>query len=270
RAARRHRAPHAPAPGRRRLAAPLPRLGLRVRLRCAARNRRRDHRDDERRLRHPRDRGARPGRARRGPDRRDVRIRSRGDRPRRGARRLPHSPRRVPSQVLPPRAHGGTNGRRRSGTGGRRSRRDAVTRLEAYGIGLDVPDGWEARAFRHAGGEPTIHLATFALPPSDGEFGTRATARMGADAVFVCLTEYVVDDAELTRGIFAGRPPKRLAPDLLRPNTLLRPVAGQLGVQRFFSLSRRAFCLYVVVGRGGLQRLDGVNGALASLAVAPR
>ena len=145
-----------------------------------------------------------------------------------------------------------------------------MTRLDAYGIGVDVPDGWEARAFRHAGGEPTIHLATFALPPSDGEFGTRATARMGADAVFVCLTEYVVDDAELTHGIFAHPPPRRLGPELLRPNTLLRPVAGQVGVQRFFSLSGRAFCLYVVVGRDGLQRLAGVNDVLATLAVAPQ
>jgi hypothetical protein len=144
-----------------------------------------------------------------------------------------------------------------------------VTRLAAFGIALEVPAGWEARAFRHEAGEPTIHLASFALPPADGEFGTRATAGMGDDAVFVALTEYRVTAADLRHGIFAGRRPRTFRPEMLSERTLLRPVAGQRGLQRFFSTSGRGFCLYVVAGRDGARRLAEVDRVLASLGVDP-
>ena len=38
--------------------------------------------------------------------------------------------------------------------------------VEAHGIGLDVPDGWEARIYRRPHGDPTLHAANFALPPA--------------------------------------------------------------------------------------------------------
>jgi hypothetical protein len=143
-----------------------------------------------------------------------------------------------------------------------------VSRLSAFGISLDVPQGWEARAF--SDGEPTVHLATFPLPRADGEFGSRATARLPAEGVFLALTEYAVRPADLREGIFAARPPRRLRAEELSAHTLLRPVAGQRGVQRFFSAAARAFCLYVVCGRDGIGRLAGVNDVLASLRVDPR
>lgn len=145
-----------------------------------------------------------------------------------------------------------------------------MSRVTAFGISLDVPQDWEARAFRHEGGEPTIHLASFLLPPADGDFGTRATSAMRDSGVFVALTEYVVTPTELERGIFAQQPPKHIEAQMLSERTLLRPLPGQRGLQRFFTTVGRAFCLYVVAGRHGERHLHTVNRVLASLVVDPQ
>ena len=145
-----------------------------------------------------------------------------------------------------------------------------MSRLAAFGISLDVPRDWEARAFRHEAGEPTIHVASFLLPPSDGDFGTRATGAMRDGGLVLALTEYSVTPAELRRGIFAHRPPERIDAAMLSERTLLRPLPGQRGLQRFFSIVGRAFCLYVVAGRHGERHLHAANSALASLVVDPR
>jgi hypothetical protein len=143
-----------------------------------------------------------------------------------------------------------------------------VSRLVAYGVSLEPPVGWEARAFSH--GEPTVHVASFPLPRTDGEFGSRSTARMPADGLFLSLTEYLVQPHELRDGIFAAQPPRRLRTEELSERTLLRPLPGQRGVQRFFSTEGRAFCLYLVCGRDGGGRLATVNRMLASLQVEAR
>ncbi len=144
-----------------------------------------------------------------------------------------------------------------------------MSSLAAYGISLQLPPAWEGYAFQHDGGEPTVHLASFRLPHADGEFGSRTTAEMPGDGLFLALTEYRVT-GPLDTGIFSGPPPRRLRPDQLSPHTLLRPVAGQRGVQRFFSWSGRAFCLYVVTAREGGHRLDAANGVLASIEIERR
>ena len=143
-----------------------------------------------------------------------------------------------------------------------------MSRLSAYGISLELPAGWEARAFSH--GEPTVHVASFPLPRTDGEFGSRSTARMPAGSLFLSLTEYLVQPHELRDGIFAAHPPRRLRTEELSEQTLLRPLPGQRGLQRFFSTEGRAFCLYVVCGRSGGRRLAAANRMLASLQVAAR
>ena len=140
-----------------------------------------------------------------------------------------------------------------------------MTTLTAFGISLDVPRGWEARAFVHRGGEPTIHLASFPLPHSDGDFGTTATAAMPVSSLFVALTEYALSPVELARGLFAHDPPRRLAAEHFSDRVLIRPAAGQLGLQRFFSAAGRGFCLYVVSRSAGDARLHALNGVLASL-----
>jgi hypothetical protein len=149
--------------------------------------------------------------------------------------------------------------------------------LEAHGIGVRIPQGWEARLFRHPGGEPTLHAGSFPLPPSDGEFGSRATASMPVGATFLALTEYRPGAGlQAGEGLFApALVPSRLTHGDLHPRTLLVARAGHEGLQRFFTVSGRPFCLYVVLNRGlgATVAADGhlraVNGLLGSLAVKP-
>jgi len=144
------------------------------------------------------------------------------------------------------------------------------TRFEAHGIAVDIPDGWEARSFRHPHGEPTLHLANFPLPPRDGEFGTQATERMRADGVFLALTEYRPDARlEPGKGLFAAGVPRALRADDFSERSLLRAHRGQLGVQRFFTAARRPFCLYVVAGSRAVvtRSASAVSACLRSLEV---
>jgi hypothetical protein len=123
-----------------------------------------------------------------------------------------------------------------------------MNRISGFGISAAIPDGWEARIHRHTDGEPTIHAATFALPPQDGEFGTRATQHMPEGALFLSLTEYRTGEGlDTRRGLFAHPPPTSLDPAWFHSRALLQARSGQRGMQRFFSTSGRAFCLYVVV-----------------------
>jgi hypothetical protein len=70
---------------------------------------------------------------------------------------------------------------------------------------------------------------------------------MGAGGVFLALTEFGADLAG--RGLFdQPGPPRRLRAADLSPAALQRTIAGRAGVQRFFTISGRAFCLYLVVG----------------------
>ena len=147
-----------------------------------------------------------------------------------------------------------------------------MTRISAFGISATVPDHWEARIFRHEGGEPTLHAATFPLPPSDGEFGSRATQRMPAGGLFLSLTEYRTGEGiEVTGGLFGNPMPRTLAGEHFSSRSLLQARAGQRGLQRFFSDAGRAFCLYVVVADGAAQgrRLEAVSDVLSSLDIRP-
>ena len=120
--------------------------------------------------------------------------------------------------------------------------------IRGFGISAAIPDGWEARIHRHTEGEPTLHAATFVLPPHDGDFGTRATRRMPTEALFLSLTEYRTGRGlDVRRGLFANQPPTSLDATHFSSHSLLQARPGQRGLQRFFSFSGRAFCLYVVV-----------------------
>lgn len=144
--------------------------------------------------------------------------------------------------------------------------------VSAFGISATIPDGWEALLFRHRKGEPTLHVATFPLPPKDGEFGSRATGTMPADALFFSLTEYRVNDKlSLESGLFAPPQPVTLRDTDLHPRSLLRAHPGQRGLQRFFSTSGRAFCLYVVVaGRRDRRLMRDLNHVLHTLRIEHR
>jgi len=151
--------------------------------------------------------------------------------------------------------------------------------LRGHGIEIDLPAGWEGRIFRRGHGAPTLHAGTFALPHHDGEFGTHSTARMPAGGAFLTLTEYHPGRGlEPGRGLFKSREiPLPLRHDRFHPRTLLVARHGQAGLQHFFTMGGRPFCLYAVVrrargsvGAAGHRHLGGINGVLRSLRVEPR
>jgi hypothetical protein len=147
-------------------------------------------------------------------------------------------------------------------------------RLSGHGLSIDVPDGWEARILRRAGGGPVLHAATFALHEHDGDFGAAATGRMGGDDIFCALLEFVGDDrARAGVGLFepAGRP--RPDPTEFRAHQLQVTRPGQYGWQRFYTEEGRLCCAYAVVmpRRRSVHRLVAdLNRVLATVRPAGR
>ena len=149
--------------------------------------------------------------------------------------------------------------------------------LEVSGIVVPVPTGWEARGSVPAGGMegqpdgsvayPYVHLANFALPSGRAPYGGGVVEHMGADDAFVALLEFAPSSAH-TR-LFGARPPRRLSASDFSSAQLQRTLAGQLGVQRFFSVADRALCCYVVLGGSRALRhaVADVSRVLAGLKV---
>jgi hypothetical protein len=142
--------------------------------------------------------------------------------------------------------------------------------LVRHGLEVRIPAGWEGRLFRLPGTGPTLHAANFPLPSHDGSFGAEATSAMGDDGVFIALVEY---EPELAgTGLFSsqGLPAPLHARDV-SARALQRRIPGRFGVQRFFTQSGRAFCLYTVIGsnpsRDALVRR--ANDLLADLRIDP-
>jgi hypothetical protein len=122
-----------------------------------------------------------------------------------------------------------------------------MSNLAAYGVTLELPAGWDGRIAERPGGLAVAHAATFPLPAQDGDFALGTTQKLPAGGVVVALVEY--ERALADTPLFAVQgPPGQLAAADFSPVTLLRRVAGQSGLQRFFTSAGRAFCLYVVVG----------------------
>lgn len=143
--------------------------------------------------------------------------------------------------------------------------------LSGHGVAVDLPGGWEGRISRHQDAGPVMHIATFPLRPSDGDFGAAATGRMRGDDVFAALLEFQVGGTVRPgSGLFqaVGRPlpePREFGPAQLQ---VTRP--GQLGWQRFFTESDRALCLYAVirpVHRRPAQLVTDLRGVLATIEV---
>jgi hypothetical protein len=103
-----------------------------------------------------------------------------------------------------------------------------------------------ANGWRGERPHPVLHLGTFALPPSRGDYGSEAVEVMRADDVFVALLEFGADEAG--SALFAARGMPRPRADEFSPAALQRRLRGQSGLQRFFTEGKRAFCLYVVLG----------------------
>jgi hypothetical protein len=130
-----------------------------------------------------------------------------------------------------------------------------MSQLNHAGVRVEVPGGWETQA---TGGnsqqlssgrrETTlIHIGSFPLPAEQATFGATAVELMGSNDVLMILFEYGPES--LGTPVFASQGiPRPLDPQLFDRNALQRGVAGQSGLQQFFTEKGRPFCLYVVLG----------------------
>lgn len=129
--------------------------------------------------------------------------------------------------------------------------------IREHGISIEVPDGWDAQIVKRGSGA-RLHVATFPLLDSDGDFGAAATGRMRHGDAFAALVEYV-DPANIRPGVglYAAQRPPVPAYHEFAPMALQVTRSGQLGWQRFFTESGRTCCLYAVIkpGAGRPQKL---------------
>jgi hypothetical protein len=150
----------------------------------------------------------------------------------------------------------------------------AVRKLSAQGLAVGLPAGWEGRIHQRAvttARETThavVHLANFALPEHRDDFGGGVTTTMRSADVFVVLFEYGKESVGTP--LFAGLGVPRVDAAMFSSKRMQRPLPGQLGCQRFFTVNGRAFCLYVVAGsRAYLPGIVAeVNTVLSELEVA--
>ncbi|HXY71669.1 MAG TPA: hypothetical protein VEM41_03930 [Actinomycetota bacterium] len=144
--------------------------------------------------------------------------------------------------------------------------------LSKDGISVDLPVGWEGRAFvpsvpPPALNFPVLHASSFAMVPDDSSFAGRLAAAMSERDAMFSLVEY--DPRLAGDALFREhRLPMRVSPAEVHPTAMQVPRRGQGGAQRFFAASSRAFCLYVIVGneRARFGELDAI---LASLRIEP-
>jgi hypothetical protein len=127
-----------------------------------------------------------------------------------------------------------------------------VDKLSRSGLEIDLPDGWDGRIYQRQAeaGVTTrrgMHAASFALPPTMGDYATAAVEQMQASDLLVTLIEF--DPASAGSGLFRNDGmPTALGPDDFSPTAMPRAVPGRTAAQYFFSAGGRAFCLYVVLG----------------------
>jgi hypothetical protein len=127
-----------------------------------------------------------------------------------------------------------------------------VARLSGHGLAIDVPRHWDAHIFRRfASGPETahaiLHAGNFALPAAMSDYGDGAVQTMAGGHVLVTLVEF--HPSSTGTALFAARGlPLPLRPEQANRTTLQHALGGQAGIQRFFSVRGRAWCLYVVLG----------------------
>jgi len=151
-------------------------------------------------------------------------------------------------------------------------------KLDAPGITLDLPPGWEAEVDGGSGaGEPgapqlrtpRTHIANFPLPNERGDYGSFAVERMQRGHALICLLEEASPASDSTLHDQTGIP--RFTPGDFDPDAMQRPQPGLSGAQAFFHVEGRAFVLYVVladrVNRTG--QVDEVNRVLSGMRIHP-
>jgi hypothetical protein len=125
--------------------------------------------------------------------------------------------------------------------------------LAREGVELRVPSGWEARIGQQletGDGERTfqvLHASTVPLSGPRADYGGGVVERLGDRDVFVSLIEFGPSEAGSALFKEVAELPV-LEVSRFHRNQLQRRLRGQAGVQHFFTLNGRPFCLYVVLG----------------------
>lgn len=150
-------------------------------------------------------------------------------------------------------------------------------RIESQGVRIATPAGWEAEIYRRDDGRfemhdagntrAVVHLANFPLPSERGDFGSGAVETMSAGDVLMVLLEYGPESVGTALFAAQGRP--RVEAEDFAPDKMQRPLPGQSGVQYFFTIGGRPFCLYVAIGSHALrvEAAESVNRALATIEI---
>jgi len=151
-------------------------------------------------------------------------------------------------------------------------------KLDAPGITLDLPPGWEAEVDGGSGETPPdaprprtprTHIANFALPPDRGDYGSFAVEQMPRGGALICLLEEGAPAAGSPLHGHDGLP--RLTTADFSPDAMQRPQAGRAGAQAFFHVGGRAFVLYVVIAErlNRAAQVDEVNRVLDGITIHP-
>ena len=156
-----------------------------------------------------------------------------------------------------------------------------MSKLAAHGVSVQVPAGWEAELSTQPDAatldpalEPSpvllvvLHAANFSLPAERGDYGSGAVEIMDRNGIFASLVEF--DPASAASSLFAGEGvPTRLEPGDFAPDQLHLSVPGQAGLQQFFHVGSRPFCLYAVIGSHSLRAVlvPELNRVLSGLSV---
>ena len=137
-----------------------------------------------------------------------------------------------------------------------------MTTLSHQGVHVDLPPGWDGAIQRRpipardlsTGGDAqsddshvVIHAANFSLPPERGDFGSGAVEIMQGGHVLIVVFDYGPEAADTVLFRHQGVPVP-LDPEAFDPNMMQRPLPLQSGLQRFFTVDGRGYCLYVVLG----------------------
>lgn len=139
-----------------------------------------------------------------------------------------------------------------------------MTALQAGGVDIALPRGWEGEIYNRAPvvdgrslqtpgatnpdevARNVIHVANFALPAERGDFGSGAVEIMNSGAILIVLFEHGPESVDTP--LFARTGIPVLTPEEFDPQQMQRTLSGQSGRQIFFNANGRAFCLYVVLG----------------------
>lgn len=147
-------------------------------------------------------------------------------------------------------------------------------RLERHGLSAEVPPGWECRigkTYESGDGEQTyslLHASTVPLIGSRADYGGGVVENLGPADVFVSLVEFGPEEAGSALFGEVDQLPV-LEQSMFHRNQLQRRIRGQAGVQHFFTLTGRPFCLYVVLGSivNSAALVDRANELVQGLAV---